>query len=190
MAELLNQYFRIALLAGRPQDLPGGATQMKIGVAFAATTYLLALASTNGIGNAIAHVVIDLGGTALALRIALAMIGHPGRFEQAFGGLCGASAFVNAVAIPVYMSAPQDAAAGMSAGGALAGFALLVWSLSVLAHVLRHTFEIGLGASIGIAFVWFVVLVGVMDAVLPPEPAAVVDPYEASVPEWRTVAML
>ena len=198
MAELLSQYFRIAFLAGRPQDLPGGRTQMRIGLGLAATTYLLALAGTDGIGDALVHVAIDLGGTALALRLALSMVGHPGRFEQAFGGLCGASAFVNTAAIPVYLSAPPDGTAGVSAGGALAGFALLVWSLSLLAHVLRHTFEIGLGTSIGIAFVWFLLLLSVVGAVLPPEPVPPVDPYALaappsvppSVPERHVVAML
>ena len=198
VAELLSQYFRIAFLAGRPQDLPGGQTQMRIGLGLAATTYLLALAGTDGIGDALVHVAIDLGGTALALRLALSMVGHPGRFEQAFGGLCGASAFVNTAAIPVYLSAPPDGTAGVSAGGALAGFALLVWSLSLLAHVLRHTFEIGLGTSIGIAFVWFLLLLSVVGAVLPPEPVPPVDPYALaappsvppSVPERHVVAML
>lgn len=190
MAELLRQYFRIAFLAGRPQDLPGGAAQMQIGIALAATTYLVALSGTSGLGRAVMHVVIDLGGTALALRIALAVVGHPGRFEQAFGGLCGASAFVNTAAVPVYMQTPPDGTVEISAGGALAGFALLVWSLSVLAHVLRHTFELRLGTSIGVAFVWFIVLVGIMDAVLPPEPPPSADPYEASAPERPAVAML
>jgi len=190
VAELLRQYFRIAVLAGRPQDLPGGATQMQVGIALAASTYLVALAGSGEIGRSVVHVVIDLGGTALALRVALAMVGHPGRFEQAFGGLCGASAVINVAAVPVYLGRSPDGSMELSPGGALAGFALLVWSLSLLAHVLRHTFELRLVASIGIAFVWFIVLVGIMDAVSPPPPPPSVEPFEASLLSPRMLAVL
>ena len=166
MAELLRQYFRIAFLMGRPQDLPGGSVQLWIGVALAGVTYLVALAGIHGLGRSIAHVVLDLGCTALAFRVALALVGHPGRFEQAFGGLCGASAWVNAAAVPIYLS--RSLGAQISAADALAEFVLLVWSLSLLAHVLRHTFGLGLGVSIAVAFAWVVVLVSVMGTVLPP----------------------
>ena len=168
MAELLRQYLRIALLAGRPQDLPGGNAQLQIGVALASVTYLCALVGLYGVGRSIAHVALDLGSTALAMRVALSLVGHPGRFEQAFGGLCGASAVVNAVAVPVYLARPAPGATELAGGPAIAEFALLVWSLSLLAHVLRHTFELRLAASVGVAFLWLIVLLAVMEAVLPP----------------------
>ena len=192
MAELLRQYLRIAFLAGRPQDLPGGAAQMRVGLALAAVTYLLAMATPVGLGRAGVHLLLDLGCTALALRTALAFVGRPGRFEQAFGGLCGASAVVNTAAVPVYASHPAFAGAEASDATLIAGFALLVWSLSVLAHVLRHTFEIRLATSVGAAFVWVVVIVGVLDAVVPPPapPTAVPDPYGALVPERPPGAVL
>jgi len=40
----MRQYFNIAFLMGKPQDLPSGAEQMKAGIAFALITYVLALA--------------------------------------------------------------------------------------------------------------------------------------------------
>jgi len=165
--ELFRQYFRIAVLAGRPQELPGGATQMQVGVAVAVVTYLAALGSFHGLGRAVTHVVLDLGFTALTLRVALSLVGHPGRFEQAFGGLCGASAVINLAAVPVYLSRPTGPGGEVSANGALAEFALLVWSLTLLAHVVRHTFEVRLVTSVGIAFLWLIVLVGIMEAMLP-----------------------
>ena len=55
MAALLRQYFRIAFLMGRPQDLPGGADQLRIGVALAALTYVVALLGVHGLGRALAH---------------------------------------------------------------------------------------------------------------------------------------
>ena len=170
VAELLRQYFRIAFLMARPQDLPGGRVQMQIGVALAFATYLIAMAGPYGIGRSLLHVLLDLGCTALALHVALALVGHPGRFEQAFGGLCGASAFVNAAAVPIYHSRPPLVDGAFAPAPAFAEFVLLVWSLSLLGHVLRHTFELRLGTSIGIAFVYVVVLTAVMEALLPGPP--------------------
>ena len=182
VAELLRQYFRIAFLMGKPQDLPGGSTQMRVGLALAATTYLLALIGTESAARIIIHIVLDLGCTALVFQLGLSLIGHPGRFEQAFGGLCGASAFVNLVAIPVYHGRgrgfdPAATAEAPDAGIVAFGeFVLLVWSLSLLAHVLRHTFDLRLAVSILAAFAYVITLVTLLSVLLPPGAAAISDP--------------
>ena len=49
MRELLHQYFNIAFLMGKPQDLPAGIEQMKVGVALAFVTYVVALAVPYGL---------------------------------------------------------------------------------------------------------------------------------------------
>ena len=180
MAELLRQYFRIAFLMGRPQDLPGGAAQMQIGLTLAFVTYTLALLGIHDLGRTLAHVLLDLGCTALALRVALSLVGHPGRFEQAFGGLCGAGAFVNAAAVPIYLSRPPPGQALADGPSALAGFVLLVWSLSLLGHVIRHTFELKLWMGVGIAFLYVIVLWTLMAALLPAPPPATTEPLEPS----------
>ena len=198
VAELLRQYFRIAFLMGRPQDLPGGATQMIIGCALAFVTYVVALLGVHELGRALALVLVDLGCTALALRVALSLTGHPGRFEQAFGGLCGASAFVNAAAVPIYLERSPSAEAPISGTTAFAEFVLLVWSLSLLAHVLRHTFELRLGIGILIAFLYVLLLANVIDALMPPasslappaEPDAISSLVDAPVPPPGVAAAL
>jgi len=149
---------------GRPQDLPAGVAQMQIGLALALVTYVLALLGAYGIGQALLRASVDIGCSALVLYIALQLVNRPGRFEQAFGGLCGASAFINAAAIPVYLNRPLGDA---SASGALAEFVLLVWSLSLLAHVIRHTFDIKLVHSVVIAFFYVMVLITAMSVIFP-----------------------
>ena len=180
MAELLRQYFRIAFLMGRPQELPGGRAQLQIGVVLAFATYMVALLGVYGFGRSLLHVLLDLGCTGLGIRVALILVGHPGRFEQAFGGLCGASAFVNVAAVPIYLDRPP--AGTVEAAPALAEFVLLVWSLSLLAHVLRHTFGVRLSIGIGIAFLYVIVLTTLMEVLLPlPEPSGLSPGYEESV---------
>ncbi len=152
---------------GKPQDLPAGNEQMKIGVALALVTYVMALAVPYGLSRAILQAAIDLGCTALILLVALNLVGFRHRFEQAFGGLCGASAFINMAAVPLYNLRPSGLESSGSSIGFFADFLLLVWGLSLLGHVIRHTFELGLVHSIVISFVYFILLSSLISTLLP-----------------------
>lgn len=167
MRELLQQYFNIAFLMGKPQDLPGGNEQMKIGVALALITYVMALAVPYGISRAFLQAFIDLACTAAVLHVALSVMGYKARFEQAFGGLCGASAFINLAAVPLYTLRPNGPGSQGSSISVLADFVLLVWGLSLLGHVIRHTFETGMVLSIVVSFVYFVLLSSLISTFLP-----------------------
>lgn len=178
MRELFQQYFNIAFLMGKPQDLPAGDTQLRIGIAFAAVTYISALMVPYGLGRALFQATIDLAITGLVMLIALALLSRKGRFAQAFGGLCGASAFVNLAALPLYaMRSPQADVTGNSLA-AMADFVLLVWGLSLLAHIIRHTFEVPMVVSVLISFVYFILLASVIAAIVPVPPI-----HEARMPE-------
>ena len=166
MSALLRQYFDIAFLMGRPQELPGGEQQMRIGVALALVTYVVAIAGGFGLSRAVLLAVLDIGITGVVLRAALQLTGHPGRFEQAFGGYCGAAAFVNAATIPIYLGRGGE-------GSGFAEFVLLVWNLSLLGHVIRHTFEVRLATSILVAFAYAVMLMLALDSVIPAGPAPI-----------------
>lgn len=162
--ELLHQYFNIAFLMGKPQDLPSGDAQLRIGIVLALLTYVIALAVPFGVGRAILQAAIDLGTTGVTMWIALTVTGRAARFAQAFGGLCGASAFINLAAAPLYLTRP-DADVNSSLG-ALPDFVLLVWGLSLLAHVIRHTFEVKMAISVFISFVYFLLLMSFMSAII------------------------
>ena len=177
MRELLHQYFNIAFLMGKPQDLPAGREQMKIGVALAFVTYVAALAIPYGISRAIFQALIDLACTAMIMHVALTVMNLRPRFEQAFGGLCGASAFINLAALPLYAFRPTVVASETASAGNLADFVLLVWGLSLLGHVIRHTFEIKMFISIVVSFVYFILLSTLISMLMPLPP---VTPAELS----------
>ena len=175
MSALLRQYFDIAFLMGRPQELPGGDDQMRIGIALALVTYVAALTSEFGASYALLLAVLDIGLTGATLWAALRLTDRPARFRQAFGGYCGAAAFVNAAAIPIYLFGD---AGGVEGGPGFADFVLLVWTLCLLGHVIRHTFEVRLAVSILVAFVYFLVMTSVIGSLLP-RPADLAEPGEA-----------
>ena len=174
MSVLFRKYFDIAFLMGRPQDLPAGELQMRIGVALAFVTYVLAVSTVFGLSRGLLLAVLDIGITGMVLRAALGLVGHPGRFEQAFGGYCGAAAFVNAATVPIYLGRGGE-------GSGFAEFVLLVWNLSLLGHVIRHTFEVRLATSILVAFAYAVILMLALDSVIPAG-SAPAEPGSAAAP--------
>lgn len=181
--ELLQQYFNIAFLMGKPQDVSRAANQMKIGVVLALLTYVMALAIPYGPFRALIQAIIDLGCTAIILSVALSVVGLKNRFEQAFGGLCGASAFINLAALPLYALRPMGPASQGSSLSLLADFVLLVWGLSLLGHIIRHTFGISMVLSIVISFIYFVFLSTLISSVLP-MPALTDNPLSSLDTQW------
>jgi len=166
VGQLLKHYFNIAFLMGKPQDLPAGESQLRIGIALALLTYVVALAVPLGVGRAFLQASIDLGATGTTLWFALSLTGRSNRFEQAFGGLCGASAFINLAAAPLYLTRPATASEAGGSLGVLPDFVLLVWGLSLLAHVIRHTFEVKMVISVFLSFVYFLMLISLMSLIL------------------------
>lgn len=171
MLALLKQYFDIAFLMGKPQDLPSGETQMVMAIVLNFITYVLALIGFTGVGAAAVHAVIDIGCSALFIYFALKLTSQLSRFNQALGAICGAGAVLNIAAIPMLQltQAPVDEA-GMSIAF-LTRFLLLVWGLSLVAHIIRHTFNIQMFASIGIALIYYLFMISLLAMVFPPDPA-------------------
>ena len=171
--EILKQYFNIAFLMGKPQDLPAGGAQMRIGIALALITYVMALAVPYGVGRALLQALVDLGCSALVMWMALNFVGRIERFEQAFGGLCGASTFINLAALPLYSMRPLVSDASGAPVIGLPDFVLFVWGISLLALVVRHTFDVKIATSVLISFTYFILLSSIIASVLPsPLPAA------------------
>lgn len=183
MRNLLQQYFNIAFLMGKPQDLPGGRTQMQIGVALALVSYVMAVAVPFGVERAFLQAIIDLACTGVVLWVALGIVGHPARFEQAFGGLCGASTFINLAALPLFALRPDPGPDAMVTS-TVADFVLLVWGLSLMAHVIRHTFGVRMFVSVVMSLAFFIVLSTVVAAVWP-DPLLSTDSEKVSLYERR-----
>ena len=176
--ELFQQYFNIAFLMGKPQDLPPGRAQLKLAVTLSVVTYVLALAVPFGVERAFLQALVDIGCTGLVIWTALRIVGHPGRFEQAFGGLCGASVFINLAAVPLFTLRPTNPEMG-GAAGTLADFVLLVWGLSLMAHVIRHTFEVRMFVSVAMSVTYFIVLSTVIASIWP-APVVIIEPDQVS----------
>lgn len=160
---------------GKPQDLPAGDAQMKIGIALAFFTYIMAVAVPYGVALAAMQAFLDLAGTGFIVWFALRQTGRLARFAQAFGGLCGASAILNLASLPIYVFQAPPGPNDNDGSGMLAEFVLLVWGLSLLAHVIRHTFEVRMTISVFIAFIYVFVWSSIIVQLVPPPALAQLD---------------
>lgn len=167
MLALLKQYFDIAFLMGKPQDLPPGSNQLYVAIMLNFITYVLALFSHVGIGKAALHALLDISITSLILYLALMFTSQLSRLQQALGSICGAGAVLNFAGIPMLQLTQTPVGQEPGKLAVLSHFVLLVWSLSLVGHVLRHTFNIRMSTSIVAAVIYYLFIVSIFAAVFP-----------------------
>jgi len=152
---LIQFFIDLCLLRRAPQDMPSSA--VLFGLALAADLLVgLLLAATSGlpIGSGLAQGLIDALFMLVLLYWGLRMVNRPARFAQAGTALLGSGALLGALALfPVSMISSGEQAEP-SAIAALMFLILVVWSVLVMGHILRHTFEIRLGQGIAIAIIY------------------------------------
>ena len=165
MGALIRPFVRICLLRMKPQDLPSSATLLAL-VLFTHTVMGVAVAALNlRFGQALAVGVVD---TALLCGLTTALLMLRTRRErtvQTLTALAGAVTVIGCLAYPVNLWLHDAHQAGRPAPVlVLLLLAVLGWSLTVSAHILRHAlsapFYLGLLASIAFYWISFKVLSG------------------------------
>jgi drug/metabolite transporter (DMT)-like permease len=160
----LAQFFvDLCLLRRAPQDLP--ASNVLFGLALAADlavglllTFATGLSPASGFPQTLAEILFML----VLLRVALVLTNHTQRFSQAATALLGSGVVLGLLAIlPVSLVAGGEQN-GQSAVAALLFLMLLVWSILVSGHILRHTFDIRLGQGAAIAVIYNLLAYGLM----------------------------
>ena len=186
VAQLLKKYFDIAFLMGKPQDLPAGRNQLQIAVVLNFVTYVLALVRFDGVGKASLHAAIDIACVAALFYVGLSFTKQLARFNQAFGAICGANAILNLFGLLLFSLTINEDVASSPQLAQLSLFVLIVWTLTLLAHVLRHTFNLRIFNSVMAALVYYLFILQLLSFVSPAEiePAAMShlkDDYAATV---------
>ena len=157
MGTLIQPFIRICLLRMKPQDLPSSGTLLALALA-AHTVVGVAVAAVNlGLPAALAAGVVD---TALmcGLTAGLLMLRTlRERTVQTLTALAGAGSVIGCVAYPVSLWL-HDAHQAQEPAPVLSVLLLAVlgWSLTVSAHILRHALSAPfyIGLLIAVAFYW------------------------------------
>jgi len=152
LTRLIQQFLKIAFLTGKPYELPANPATLQLAITLSFLTYVIATWQVYSPGSAIGHALLDIALAGLVLYFALSMVGKAARFGQAFAALCGANAVLNAVTLPVIYSRVNSVDPEAQKAH-LIDFFFLVWSISVVAHIVRHSFDtnipISIAASVG-----------------------------------------
>lgn len=169
MIQLLNLFFEICLFRRGPQDVPASAVLLRLSVLlYLAAGVILLAVDGSPLWQSAAKALLDFGLLAGMTWVVLRWRGHQGRFAQTLTALAGTGALLALVALPVVYWLHAGAAAGqVDALAALAWFAILIWSLAVIGHILRHALEVALAAAILLAVAYLAVSVVVVGLLFP-----------------------
>jgi hypothetical protein len=148
MLALFNLFLDICLLRKGPQDVPASTALLKLCLVGYALSGLLVLLLNTSIPVAILQILLDLVLLSGLLYWGLLLHRHPQRFEQTLSALTGVGTLMGLLALPPMLWIVTQTADGDVSLPSLLLLAMLGWSITVIAHILRHAFETSLGLGI------------------------------------------
>lgn len=153
MLAIVHFFIDLTLLRRAPQDLP--ASQALLGVVVLAAlcaSLLLSGSAGVGIGLGLLQAVLDLALMLGALYVALNWLKRAPRFLQTGTALVGADTLIGLLALlPLGLVGATAEDSSAFALGALLFLGLVVWSVLVAGHILRHAVGVSLLQGAGIA---------------------------------------
>ena len=137
-------------MTGKPYEVPGDHATLRLAILLSFLTHVIAIWGIYTPGAVVAQAVLELVMTGSALYLGLSVFGKSERFVQSYAALCGASAILNLAFIPVIYASLESQAANTepSAIISFATFFFLVWSISIVARVVRFSFDTNIPISI------------------------------------------
>ncbi|WP_295450384.1 hypothetical protein [uncultured Thiodictyon sp.] len=153
MQALIRFFVELCLLRRAPQDLPAADILFWIGLAANLVVGVpVGLAFGLGFGSSLAQGIAELAFQLGLLFAALKIAGHLGRFTQSATALLGSGAVLGLLAWgPIVLSRADGVESDAAALNAFMLFALYVWNLVVIGHILRHTFGVTLAQGVVVA---------------------------------------
>jgi len=152
---LIRFFFELCLLRRAPQGLPASTALLGVTVVVNLLAGVM-LAATVRLSPAmgLAQGSVDMAFMLALLFGALYLLDRLPRFRQSATALLGSGAVLEFIAVvPLGLLPPgEDGEAGGDAS--LLFLALIVWSILVTGHILRHTFELRLGQGVAIAVLY------------------------------------
>ncbi|MCP3660960.1 MAG: hypothetical protein GY696_00450 [Gammaproteobacteria bacterium] len=160
MQKLINMYVDICLLRAKPQDLPGSMFLVWLTAALGMVSGAVVVVTTmGGVGPALLVSFIDLLLIAVLLRLGLQFTHKIARFEQTLAALFGSAVLINLLTMPIQRMIKQDPSTSIVGDvGLLFYLALVIWALVIMAHIIRHAFDIRFSAGVMISIGYFLLI--------------------------------
>jgi hypothetical protein len=176
MQSLIGLFIDILLHRKGPQDVPAAPPVLGfVLVAYLATGGIVLWPSATGMPMVIAQLAVDLAIMLLIIGGLLAATGRRDRLRQTLAALFGTGALLSVAALPFVWMAAGAFVEGAPAPGAelpallstMALFSLLLASLLVTGHILRHALDWSYAAGVLAAVAYFAASVTVFRALFP-----------------------
>lgn len=145
---LFNLFLDICLFRKGPKDVPASAALLKVCLLAYGLSGLLVLILSTPAPVAILQVLLDLVLLSGLLHLALILRRHPQRFEQALSALTGTGALMAVLALPLMSWIVHPSSDSIVELPLTLLLALMVWSIAIMAHILRQTFETSVWAGV------------------------------------------
>lgn len=147
MHALFNLFLDICLFRKGPQDIPASSILMKLCLlAYGASGFLVLLLGAPA-PVALLQILLDLVLLAGLLHLVLLLNRHPGRFEQTLTALTGAGTLMGLLALPLMQWIIRQGTGGDTTLPSLLMLGLMVWSVAIIAHILRHALDTSVWAG-------------------------------------------
>lgn len=154
MLALLNLFLDLCLFRKGPQDVPASAALLRLSLLAYGVSGLLVLLLSTPFPAAILQTLLDLILMAGLLYLALILHRRSARFEQTLSALTGAGTLMGLLALPLMNWIAQQGVEGDIGLPSFLVLGLMIWSIAVIAHILRHAFDtsIWVGALYAIGY--------------------------------------
>jgi hypothetical protein len=178
MQPLVRLFIDIALHRKGPQDVPAAGAILGLTLlAYVALGAATLWPSAAGMRMLVGQLALDLLLTALFFGGLLALAGKAGRVRQTLAALFGTGALLSAIALPFVWVAARALADGAAAPGlegpallsTAALFMVLLASLLVTGHIMRHALDWNYAAGVLTAVAYFATSVGIFRRLFPVE---------------------
>ena len=143
-------FFRVASFKTPPQELPASDKVLVTAIAMSLLVGLLRYFIVGAEYYSILRVVLEVLVPGALIYLLLLFFKLQNRFTQTFAALCGSGAIIYAFALPVFPSFHSPS--GESQYAAVYVIILLdLWSVAVLAFILKHAVNVGFATGISLA---------------------------------------
>jgi len=156
---LLALFVDIARLRRGPQELPASGFLLQLVIAASLLVGTISLGVDIGhFGNAMLAQAIDLGCFAMLLYGSLSSASKIPRFTQTATAWFGCGALISLLSLPTSLLISSPEGELLWGIGVMLRVLLLVWSIAIGAHILRHTFDTRFGVGLMMAVGYFLLI--------------------------------
>lgn len=155
-------FARVMALLSAPQDLPySNSSLARVLFLYIATGLLVLVFNGSDLLTAVALLVMDLIVLVGFIKLCLYTRNNAGRYQQTLFACLGVGVLFQLLLLPLILmidsSTDKD-----TANNVFAGFyylSLVVWQITVIAHILRHAMDMQLTQTLLLSFSYFILII-------------------------------